>query len=73
MNIRKVNTPLTTDNVPNPTIKLKTIDKLAKTVISDVSIMITSGVWTLVNFSKPHARIFFKKDENDNPLKKHVK
>jgi hypothetical protein len=41
INIRKVNTPLTMDNVPNPTIKPKTIDKLAKTEACDVSIMIT--------------------------------
>jgi hypothetical protein len=45
INIKKVNTPLTTDNVPNPTNKPKTIDKLAKTDINDVSMMITSGVW----------------------------
>jgi hypothetical protein len=33
------------DNVPNPTIKPKTMDRPAKTVIKDVSIMITSEVW----------------------------
>jgi hypothetical protein len=32
------------DNVPNPTIKPKTMDRPAKTVIKDVSIMITSEV-----------------------------
>jgi len=45
INIRKVNTPLTMDSVPNPTNKPKTIDKPAKTDVSDVSIMITSDVW----------------------------
>jgi len=36
INIRKVNTPLTTERVPNPTNRPKTIDKPAKTDISDV-------------------------------------
>ncbi|MEJ2658461.1 MAG: hypothetical protein P8012_14925 [Desulfobacterales bacterium] len=45
INIKKVNTPLMTDNVPNPTNKPKTIDKPEKTDVSDVSIMITSGIW----------------------------
>jgi hypothetical protein len=49
INIRKVNTPLTIDSVPNPTIKPKTIDKLAKTDVSDVSIMITSGIYLILS------------------------